>query len=621
MAAVDSLVRLITAQNAEALLLASDEVPRLNRAGAVRPLSMPPVGAAMMEVFVGEVLTPEQIQQARGGNSITVERGEFTATVKRQGNGWAMSFKKRPPTRGARSEASRVSEPGHDPGHAAGAEHGRAEHGRAEHSRAEHGRAEHSRAEHSRAGHGRAARASDSSRAAHAEPGRASDGARDSNRAQLASVPPDPGHASVSPARDAALGPAVGPALGQTGTAAPSAVDPGRAPALPVAATSPPRAALPVDARSGGPGRDRLDRWMERALLEQASDLIISARQTARLRVPGGLIEISDSALTDEEILALIDPWLGEAQRAALASHGSTDFAMVRRDPDRGSATRFRVNLFQQGRGLAAVFRPVRRHPPGLDELGLPDVLARLARYPNGLVLVTGPTGSGKSTTIIALVEQLNRELPRHIITLEDPIEYEYRSDRALVHQREVGTHVDSFESGLRAALRESPDLILLGEMRDRATIAAALTAAETGHLVLSTLHAGSAAMAIERVVDVFPEHQQRQIRGQLAGTLRAVVTQHLLPSRSGGARVPAVELMVNNSAVASLIRDGKSHQVATAIQTGRDDGMIPLDRSLADLVESGTVTYDTAAGLTLDGGLQLRDLLGKPSTAGRRPR
>jgi twitching motility protein PilT len=304
---------------------------------------------------------------------------------------------------------------------------------------------------------------------------------------------------------------------------------------------------------------------------------------------------------------------LSDAHRAALAQHGSADLAFV------WHGHRFRVNLFRQTGGLAAAFRPVRHDPPTLAELGLPASLARLARFPNGIVLVTGPTGSGKSTTLVALVEQLNRESARHIVTLEDPIEYEYRSQRSLVHQRELGVHIDSFETGLRAALREAPDVILLGEMRDRATIAAAMTAAETGHLVLSSLHAGSAAMAVDRIIDVFPEHQQRQMRAQLAGTLRAVLTQHLLPATTPGTPRPATQHSMSTVATAALIRDGKTHQLASAIQTGRDDGMIPLDRSLADLIEARAVAYETAVALTPDAGLQLRELLTAPPPA--RPR
>ncbi|HWM87461.1 MAG TPA: PilT/PilU family type 4a pilus ATPase [Kofleriaceae bacterium] len=504
MAAVDSLIRLITAQNADSLLLVSEQVPRLSRAGATRPLSMPPVGAAMMETFVAEVLTPEQIAEVQTAGSLSVEHGEFTATVKRQDSGWAMSFVKRVAAKSAAQSPAPV--------------------------------------------------------AVRDEPA------------------PEP-------------------------AAAPLPVDP------------PVPAAADARERTGGgvqrDARDLLERWLRRALAENASDLIVSSGRGARLRLQGGLVDLPGGSLADREIMALVERHLAEAHREALTLHGSTDFAMVLRDPGGvGETVRFRVNLFRQGHGLAAVFRPVRRHPPALADLNLPESLARLVRFPSGLVLVVGPTGAGKSTTLVALVEQLNGELPGHIITIEDPIEFEYQPQLALVHQRELGTHVDSFEAGLRAALREAPDVILLGEMRDRPTISAALTAAETGHLVLSSLHAGSSAMAIERVIDSFPEHQQRQVRGQLAGTLRAVLTQHLLPAQ-GGASLPAIELMIVNSAVASLIRDGKTHQLASAIQTGRDDGMIPLDRSLADLVEAGAVTVETAVAHTLDGGQQLRELLG----------
>jgi twitching motility protein PilT len=518
MAAVDSLIRLIAAQNADSLQLASDQVPRLSRAGASRPLSMPPIGAAMMEMFVAEVLTAEQMHEVKSAGSLSVEHGDFTATVKRQDSGWAMSFVKRAARRGAPAPpAQRTAAP----------------------------------------------------------------------------TAPAPGAAPTAPVPRAAPTPAAREPL-----------------------PSPPPA--PARAATSEVGSELLDRWLRRAIAEQATDVIVSAGLGARLRVPGGLVDLPGGAMGDAELTALLDGWLGEPQRAALASHGSTDFAFVWSDPGEDDGERrFRVNLFRQGGGLAAVFRPVRRHPPALADLGLPDSLARLARYPNGLVLVTGPSGAGKSTTLVALVEQLNRELPRHVITIEDPIEYEYRSQLALVHQRELGAHVDSFEAGLRAALRESPDVILVGEMRDRATIAAAITAAETGHLVLSSLHAGSAAMAVDRVIDVFPEHQQRQVRGQLAGTLRAVLTQHLLPSTSAGTRVPAIELMIVNAAIGSLIRDGKTHQLASAIQTGRDDGMIPLDRSLADLVEARAVEYDTAAAATLDGGQQLRELLSRGGSSG----
>jgi twitching motility protein PilT len=217
------------------------------------------------------------------------------------------------------------------------------------------------------------------------------------------------------------------------------------------------------------------------------------------------------------------------------------------------------------------------------------------------MVLVVGTTGSGKSTTLAAVVELVNRNQARHVITLEDPIEFVYQPRRCLIHQREVGTHVESFATGLRAALRECPDLILVGEMRDRETVALALTAAETGHLVLSTLHSGSASMAIDRIVDIFPEHQQAQIRLQVAGSLRAVVTQRLLEGVQPGTRYPALEILMVNYAVGALIREGKTHQLATQIQTGRDDGMVALDASLLDLVRAGRIDRETAVANARD--------------------
>jgi twitching motility protein PilT len=214
------------------------------------------------------------------------------------------------------------------------------------------------------------------------------------------------------------------------------------------------------------------------------------------------------------------------------------------------------------------------------------------------MVLVTGQAGAGKSTTLVALVEELNRSSARHIITLEDPIEFEYVPRRSLIHQREVGQHVASFAEGLRAALRESPDVILVGEMRDGDTMAAALTAAETGHLVLSTLHAASAEMALDRIIDSFPEGQQRQVRVQLASVLRAVFTQFLLPSTAPPARVPAYELLVMNSAVAAMIREDKCHQIPSQIQTGREGGMIHLDRVLARLLQERRIELASARAI-----------------------
>jgi twitching motility protein PilT len=237
---------------------------------------------------------------------------------------------------------------------------------------------------------------------------------------------------------------------------------------------------------------------------------------------------------------------------------------------------------------------------PNLGELGLPVELGAVVDHRDGLVLVCGPTGSGKSTTLAALIDLLDQRRAAHVITLEDPIEYRFVPRRGLVHQRELGIHVPSFAAGLRAALREAPDVILLGELRDRDTIAAALTAAETGHLVLATLHAPSAAGAIDRMIDAFPENQQRQVRWQLAAVLRTVITQYLLPRRDGG-RIAAIELVPVTVAVANLMRKGDLQMLPSAIQTGRDAGMIPLERSLARILDSGAVSPQVVKKIAAD--------------------
>jgi len=323
------------------------------------------------------------------------------------------------------------------------------------------------------------------------------------------------------------------------------------------------------------------------------SDILLSVDLGVRVRVGGQFqsFELDIASADIESILA----FGGRAAADSLTESGSCDFAL---DLRASVGQRFRVNVFRQHRGLAAALRPIRLDIPTLSELRLPDRLRELALFPHGLVLVAGQAGSGKSTTLAALVQHLNTSVPRHVITLEDPIEYEYVPQRAIVHQREVGTHLSSFASGLRAALRESPDVILLGEMRDRDTIAAALTAAETGHLVLSTLHAASAEMALDRVIDIFPEGQQQQVRAQLANVLRATLTQFLLPATSPPGRVPAYELMIVNAAIAAMIREGKSHQIQSQIQTGRDAGMVPLDRVLRSLIKERAITLQSARAI-----------------------
>jgi twitching motility protein PilT len=319
----------------------------------------------------------------------------------------------------------------------------------------------------------------------------------------------------------------------------------------------------------------------------EGSDVLLSTGQAPRIRVDGRLENLD---------VALDDGQLAECVRS-LATGGpgvSTDLSL---DLD---GVRVRVNAFDHLNGCAIAARLVRERVPSLADLALPTELGNVVEQRDGLVLVCGPTGSGKSTTLASLIDLLDQRRAAHVITLEDPIEYRFATRRCIIHQRELGTHVPTFAAGLRAALREAPDVILLGELRDRDTIAAALTAAETGHLVLATLHAPNAAGAIDRVIDAFPDTQQRQVRHQLAASLRTVITQFLLPRRDGG-RAPAIELVPVTPAVCNIIRKGDLHTLPTAIQSGRDAGMIPLERSLAKLLDAGTVAPKVVQRIAAD--------------------
>jgi twitching motility protein PilT len=324
-----------------------------------------------------------------------------------------------------------------------------------------------------------------------------------------------------------------------------------------------------------------------------ASDVILSVGRPPLAKRAGRVETLAGATVTDADLRALVEQ-AGRASR--IDEHGSADFALEH-GPRR---TRFRANVFRQLDGLAAVLRPIWDQVPALADLGLPAEMVRAVSVPNGLVLMAGATGSGKSTTLAALVEHLAHQRACHIVTLEDPIEYRFGGGQAVVHQREVGTHVASFAAGLRAALRESPDVLLVGEMRDPETIALALSAAETGHLVLSTLHSGTAAGAIERMVNASPEADRAAVRAQLAGALRFVLTQQLLPGASGG-RVPVVEVMAVNQAVAAQIRDGRTQLLATQIELGSDEGMITMNQALQALVRAGRITRQTALGATLN--------------------
>jgi twitching motility protein PilT len=484
-ATVDPLLKLIEAQRADGLKLEPQKPPALVFGATSRPLSMPPLGPELIEKFLSELVSADQLSRLRETGALRghyqAERlGGFQIAAQTSSEGVTVAFRPGAPVSG---------EP-----------------------------------------------------PAHAAP---------SDQAEL--------------------------------------VEPPRAP------EPPPAPAVEVVARRSPAASTALDELLWRVVVEHASDLIVSAGNNTAIRMSGDVAELPGTRFTDEQILGALGHVLTPPRQKELEKQGNVDLAYELRDTAGGRPRRFRVNVFRQIGGLAAAFRPIWDDVPTFEQLNLPDSLRQLAEFPHGLVLMTGPTGSGKSTTLAVLLEHINRTRARHVITLEDPIEYIYARKRSIVHQREVGIHVDSFATGLRAALRESPDVILVGEMRDLDTIGAAITAAETGHLVLSTLHSGSATMAIDRIVDVFPEYQQSQIRTQLADVLRAVVTQRLIPSTNPRKRVPAVEILRVNYAIANLIREHKNHQITSQIQTGREDGMVPMDRSLAELVRGGKISREVA--------------------------
>ncbi len=328
----------------------------------------------------------------------------------------------------------------------------------------------------------------------------------------------------------------------------------------------------------------------------RGSDLHLSVGCKPCLRVNGRLEQLPASALTNETLDVLLREITPPAKQEEYDASGDVDFSYV--VPD---LARYRVNFFRQDRGRGATFREIPRTISSLESLGLPQALTDLAMLPKGLVLVTGPTGSGKSTTLAALIDYANRQRQNHIITIEDPIEFVHEPKKCLVNQREVGRDTKSFSAALRGALREDPDIILVGEMRDLETISLALEAAETGHLVFSTLHTISASKTVDRIIEVFPPTMQNQIRMSLSESLQGVISQTLFRRANGGGRVPALEIMLGTHAVRSLIREGKSHQLNGVLQTGKSHGMQALDDDIARLLDSETITMAEAANFITD--------------------
>ncbi len=347
---------------------------------------------------------------------------------------------------------------------------------------------------------------------------------------------------------------------------------------------------------SSGQSVPRIENLLEECVKRNASDLHLQYGLPPILRIDGALMPIAGMpALTGDVVRNLIFATLDEDQRKILIKDKEFDYSFAF-----GDIARFRVNAFHEKGKLAAAFRLIPNQIKTIDELGMPAIVETFAEYPRGLVLVTGPTGSGKSTTLAALIHKINHEKSTHIVTIEDPIEFTHKSERSLIAQREVHYDTFSFAAALRSVLREDPDVVLIGEMRDLETIQAAITIAETGHLVFATLHTNSAAQSIDRMIDVFPAYQQPQVRSQLSNILMAICSQRLIPAIGGG-RVVAAEIMVANSAIRNLIRDGKTHQIDTAIQTGAEQGMQTMDRTLAKLIQTGVISYDMAREYAVD--------------------
>jgi twitching motility protein PilT len=332
----------------------------------------------------------------------------------------------------------------------------------------------------------------------------------------------------------------------------------------------------------------KIDSFFKVMCEQGASDMHLAAGAKPQLRLQGGLKKVEYQTLTDEVLRPMLYEILSERQIAAFEKTNDLDFAY-----SAPGIARFRANYFMKNTGIAAAFRIIPFKILTLDDLGCPEVFKTMCEYKNGLVLVTGPTGSGKSTTLAAMIHHINSTSNDHILTLEDPLEFVHEPIKCQISQREIGTHTESFAAALRAALREDPDVILVGEMRDLETIQLAISAAETGHLVFGTLHTNNAGKTVDRVIDVFPADRQAQVRTMLAESLRGVISQQLLKRANGSGRVAAYEVLVATQAVRSLVREQKTYQIPSTISTSRKEGMQTLDQHLLDLIQKQAVTVE----------------------------
>lgn len=333
-----------------------------------------------------------------------------------------------------------------------------------------------------------------------------------------------------------------------------------------------------------------IDTLLKSAMERHASDIHLTVESPLVMRIDGALMRIGEEKLSHTDIEQLAQSLMNESQARKFAELGELDYSY-----SLAGVGRFRINAFRQRGSVGMVIRLIPFHVPTPEQLGLPSVCTELAKLHKGLVLVTGPTGSGKSTTLASMVDYINRTRASHIVTVEDPIEYLHQHRLSLVNQREIGNDTRSFANALRSVLRQDPDVILVGEMRDLETISTAVTAAETGHLVFSTLHTNDATQAVDRMIDVFPPHQQQQIRIQLAAVLQGVVAQQLLPRADQTGRVAALEILLVTPAVRNLIREGKTHQIPTVIQTNGKLGMQAMEKAIQDLLRAGRISYDIA--------------------------